>query len=102
MKLYLSTKHIPQLQSLSLTQRLAAMQLAQSKLIGPEKLFLNVLKMLVVIPVFTLIIQISTNWMAIVWALLVTLLYPVLVKPVQYGLCAKYIPQSNTHIQGDK
>jgi hypothetical protein len=102
MKLYLSTKHIPQLQSLSLTQRLAAMQLAQSKLIGPEKLFLNVLKMLVVIPVFTLIIQISTNWMAIVWALLVTLLYPVLVKPVQYGLCAKYIPQPNTHIQGDK
>ena len=102
MKLYLFTKHIPQLQSLSLTQRLAAMQLAQSKLIGPEKLFLNVLKMLVVIPVFTLIIQISTNWMAIVWALLVTLLYPVLVKPVQYGLCAKYIPQPNTHIQGDK
>lgn len=93
MKLYFSTKHIPQLQHLSLTQRLAAMQLAQGKLIGPEKLLLNVLKMLVVIPVFIFIIQTATNWMAIVWALLVTLLYPLLVKPVQYGLCAKYIPQ---------
>ena len=110
MKLYLSTKHIPQLQSLSLTQRLAAMQLAQSKLIGPEKLFLNVLKMLVVIPVFIFIIQTATNWMAIFWALLVTLLYPVIVRPVQYGLCSKYIPQPNpnphtnthTHTQGDE
>jgi hypothetical protein len=102
MKLYFSTKHIPQLQHLSLTQRLAALQLAQSKLIGPEKLFLNVLKMLVVIPVFILIIQMATNWMAIVWALLVTLLYPVLVKPVQYGLCAKYIPQAIPHSEGDK
>ena len=52
MKLYFSTKHMPQLQHLPLTQRLAAMQLAQGKLIGPEKLLLNVLKMLVVIPVF--------------------------------------------------
>jgi hypothetical protein len=43
----------------------------------------------------------ATNWMAIVWALLVTLLYPILVKPVQYGLCAKYIPQTNTHKEGN-
>jgi hypothetical protein len=104
MKLYFSTKHIPQLQHLSLTERLEAMQMAQKKLIGPEKLCLNVLKMLVVIPVFILIIQTATNWMAIFWALLVTLLYPMLVKPVQYGLCAKYIPQPNPHPhpEGDK
>ena len=60
------------------------------------------LKMLVVIPVFIFIIQIATNWMAILWALLVTLLYPMLVKPVQYGLCAKYIPQANPHPEGDE
>jgi hypothetical protein len=112
MKLYFSTKQIPQLRHLPLTERLAAMQMAQSKLIGPEKLCLNVLKMLVVIPVFIFIIQTATNWMAIFWALLVTLLYPVIVRPVQYGLCAKYIPQPNpnphtnththTHTQGDE
>jgi hypothetical protein len=102
MKLYFSTKHIPQLQHLPLTQRLAAIQLAQAKLVGPEKLFLNVLKMLIVIPVFIFIIQMATNWMAIVWALLVTLLYPVVIKPVQYGLCAKYIPQPNPHSNGDE
>ena len=101
MKLYFSTKKIPQLQHLPLTQRLQAIQLAQGKLIGPEKLFLNVLKMLVVIPVFIFIIQMATNWMAIIWALLVTLLYPMLVKPVQYGLCAKYIPQPHPNPEGD-
>ncbi len=101
MKLYFSSKQIPQLSDLTLTERLAAMQLAQNKLIGPEKLLLNVLKMLVVIPVFTFIIQTSTNWMAIVWALLVTLLYPAVVKPVQYALCAKYIPQSHPHPEGE-
>jgi hypothetical protein len=100
MKLYFSSKQIPQLRDLSLTERLAAMQLAQNKLVGPEKLLLNVLKMLVVIPVFIFIIQTSTNWMAIVWALLVTLLYPAVVKPVQYTLCAKYIPQSQPHPEG--
>ena len=94
MKLYFSTKHIPQLQTLSLTQRLAAVQAAQSKLIGPEKLLLNILKMLVVIPLFIFIIQIANNWTAILWALLVTMLYPIIIKPVQYGLCAKHIPES--------
>jgi hypothetical protein len=102
MKLYFSTKQIPQLQHLTLTQRLAAIQLAQSKLIGPEKLLLNVLTMLIVIPIFIFIIQTSTNWTAIIWALLVTLLYPALVKPMQYGLCAKYIPQPNPHNEGDE
>jgi hypothetical protein len=103
MKLYFSTKQIPQLQHLSLTQRLAAVQLAQGKLIGPEKLLLNVLKMLVVIPVFIFIIQTASNWMAILWALLITLLYPMFVKPVQYGLCAKHIPEpkANPHPEGD-
>lgn len=96
MKLYFSTKHIPQLQGLTLTQRLAAMQLANKKLIGPEKLLLNVLKMCVVIPAFVLIIQVANNWLALLWALLVTLLYPAVVKPIQYGLCAKYIPQPSS------
>jgi len=101
MRLYFSTKKIPQIQHLPLTQRLAAIQIAQKKLIGPEKLFLNILKMLIVIPVFIFIIQIATNWMAILWALLVTLLYPMLVKPVQYSLCAKYISQPNPLPEGD-
>jgi hypothetical protein len=99
MKFYFSTRQIPQLKDLALTSRLDAVQTAHKKLIGPEKLLLNLLKMLLVIPIFILILQAADSWLAIIWALLVTLFYPLLIKPVQYGLCAKYIPDH--HSQGD-
>ncbi|MGJ8680097.1 DUF6170 family protein [Paraglaciecola sp.] len=99
MNIYFSTKHIPQLAALPLTERLAAIQVAQRKLTGPEKLLLNVLKLILVIPIFVFIIQISTNWLAIIWALLITLLFPLIIKPVHLGLCVKYIP--HIHTQGD-
>ena len=99
MKLYFSTKQIPQLQHLPLSQRIEKLQLAERKLTGPEKLLLNLLKLCVVIPIFVFIIQISNNWLALVWALLTTLLYPLIIKPVHLGLCVKYIPHA--HRKGD-
>jgi hypothetical protein len=94
MKLYFSTKSIPQLRELGLTARLEAIQKAERRLTGPEKLLLNLLKLCIVVPIFVLIIQVAQNWLAIIWALLVTLLYPLLVKPIHYGLVAKYIPKA--------
>jgi hypothetical protein len=99
MKLYFSTRQIPQLQDMSLVERLEQINLAQKKLIGPEKLLLNVLKLCILIPVFVFILQSSDSWFSLVWALLVALLYPILLKPIQYGICAKYIPQITK--QGD-
>ena len=99
MKLYFSTRQIPQLQDMPLVERLEQINLAQKKLIGPEKLLLNVLKLCILIPVFVFILQASDSWFSLVWALLVALLYPILLKPIQYGICAKYIPQITK--QGD-
>ncbi|KXI28142.1 DUF6170 family protein [Paraglaciecola hydrolytica] len=94
MKLYFSSKQIPQLQHLSLPQRLDALQTAQKKLTGPEKLLLNLLKLVMLVPVFVLILQVSNNWLALLWALLVSLLYPLIIKPMEFGLCIKYLSQS--------
>ena len=99
MKLYFSSKQIPQLQSHSLTERLTLLQEAQKKLTGPEKLLLNVLKLLIFIPVFVLILQVSTNWWALVWVFLLFLLYPIVIKPIQFGLCAQYL--SHTKPRGN-
>jgi hypothetical protein len=93
MKLYFSTKSIPKLQALGLTARLKAIQKAEKRLTGPEKLLLNLLKLCIVVPIFIFIIQVSENWLAIIWALFITLLYPLLVKPIHLGLVEKYIPQ---------
>jgi hypothetical protein len=100
MKLYFSSKQIPQLRHLSLTQRLDALQAAQKKLTGPEKLLLNVVKLLILIPVFVLILQVSNNWFALLWALLLSLLYPLLIKPMEFGLCVKYLSQKSLELHG--
>ncbi|TDF39947.1 hypothetical protein EYS14_08365 [Alteromonadaceae bacterium M269] len=91
MKLYFSTRQIPTLSSLPLTKRLEKIEEANKKMSKPEVWFLNLLKLLILIPIFIFILQISSNWTALLWAILVTLAYPLLLKPIQYGLCAKYI-----------
>lgn len=93
MKFYLSTRHIPGLRDLSLAERMAALEAASKKLTTPEKTLLNVLKLLVIVPVFVFIMRTASDWTSLLWALLVFLLYPLVVKPLQYSLCAKYIKQ---------
>jgi hypothetical protein len=93
MKIYFSSKNIPGLANLPLTQRLAVIAQAQQKLTVPEKFYLNLIKLAILLPVFILIFRSSDSWFSLVWAALVALVYPLVLKPIQYGLCAKYIPQ---------
>ncbi len=96
MKLYFSTKQIPQLASLSLPDRIAAMDKAAAKMSVPEKTLLNVLKLLVFVPAFAFILRTATDWTSLLWALGVFILYPVFVKPMQYSICAKHLPANIT------
>ena len=91
MKIYTSTKNIPALADKPLTERMAMLEEAAKKMSVPEKTLLNVLKLLVIVPVFALILQVADNWTSLVWASLILLLYPLLVKPIQYSLSAKYL-----------
>nr|WP_289847279.1 DUF6170 family protein [Alteromonas sp. C1M14] len=91
--MYFSTRQIPGLESYSLAERMQIITSAAKKLTVPEKTLLNVLKLLVIVPVFVLIIRTSADWRSLLWAFLVFLLYPLIVKPIQYSLCAKYVPQ---------
>lgn len=93
MKLYFSTKQIPQLRDLSLQQRMVALEHAALKMTVPERSLLNVLKLLIIVPVFVFILQASENWYALVWAALVLLVYPLFIKPLQYSLSAKYLAE---------
>lgn len=95
MKFYFLTRHLPGLEHLSLQQRLAKIQAAHKHLSGPEKLLLNVVKLLIIIPLFVVILRTSDNWWALLWALLITLAYPIILKPLHHGLCAKYLVKSD-------
>ena len=92
MALYFSTRSIPQLQHLPLPERVQLLETAAKQLTVPEKTLLNVLKLLVFVPVFALIMRTATDWTSLLWAAGVFLLYPLLVKPIQYSLSAKYLP----------
>ncbi|MEG3768424.1 DUF6170 family protein [Alteromonas sp. 14N.309.X.WAT.G.H12] len=91
--MYFSTRQIPALKSYSLAQRMQIINSAAKMLTVPEKTLLNVLKLLVIVPVFVFIIRTSANWHSLLWAFLVFLLYPLIIKPIQYSLCAKYVPR---------
>ncbi|MBF7072214.1 hypothetical protein ISG33_02210 [Glaciecola sp. MH2013] len=91
MKIYTSTKHIPQLKDKPLTERIAIMEDAAKHMSVPEKAMLNVLKLLVLVPVFIFLLRISTDWTSLIWAALILALYPILVKPIQYSLCVKHL-----------
>ncbi|WP_414830040.1 DUF6170 family protein [Alteromonas sp. H39] len=93
MRLYFTTRNIPALSGLPLEERVHRLEKAARKLTIPEKTLLNVLKLLIIVPVFALILRTAENWHSLLWAALVFLLYPLAVKPIQYSLCAKYLPE---------
>jgi hypothetical protein len=92
MKVYFSTKQIPQLMDLPLSQRLDLLRKAENKLSVPEKLLLNICKLIIIIPVFALLLRTGEDWVAPLWAMLFMLAYPLILKPFQYSLCVKYLP----------
>jgi len=93
MKFYSSPKKIPQLRDLPLRKRMLALEHAALKMSVPERSLLNVLKLMIIIPVFIFILQASDNWLALLWAGLALLVYPFFIKPLQYSLSAKYLPE---------
>lgn len=93
MKFYFSTRQIPQLRDLPLQQRMIALEKAALKMTVPERTLLNILKLMVIVPVFLFILRVSEDWTALGWAALVFIFYPLVVKPMQYSLSAKYLPK---------
>jgi hypothetical protein len=96
LKIYTSTKNIPELSGLSVTERMAVLENAANKLSIPEKTLLNIIKLLVIVPIFALLLRAVESWWSLAWAGLVLLIYPLFVKPLQYSLSAKYIKLKKT------
>jgi hypothetical protein len=90
--MYFSIRQIPALRGLKLTTQIALVHQATKRLTVPEKTLLNVLKLVIIVPIFAFILRTSQDWTSLIWAFVIFLLYPLLIKPIQYSLCAKYIP----------
>jgi len=95
MKFYFSTRNIPGMQQLPLTQRVQLLQQASNKMTLPEKMLLNLIKLAILVPAFILIFRASDSWSALLWAGLIFLLYPLVLKPLQNSISAKYLKQED-------
>ncbi|HBN87693.1 DUF6170 family protein [Rheinheimera aquimaris] len=86
--LYLNSRNIPELAGLNFPQRMAVIRKAADNLPVPTKISLNLLKLLILVPLFLLIAR-SDGWMIAGYALLLVVLYPLITRPVTFALCRK-------------
>jgi len=76
-----NTRKIPELAELTYTQRMQVLALAKSKLSLPKKALLNIMKFMLIAPVF-LLIATEKSWSVLSWVILLFFLYPLITKPL--------------------
>ncbi|SEK47920.1 hypothetical protein SAMN05216262_101456 [Colwellia chukchiensis] len=98
MTIYFSSNKIPALQDFSLHQRQAILALAQAKLTAPEKLVLNIIKLLMLIPPFLFIANLQGMAMLVSVAV-VLLAYFFLLRPIMLFFSLKYLDKAIAQYQ---
>ncbi|MBZ9610276.1 DUF6170 family protein [Rheinheimera maricola] len=86
--LYLNSRNIPELVGLSFAQRMAVIRKAADNLPVPTKITLNIIKLLVLIPLFLLIAR-ADGWAIAGYIVLLIVAYPAITRPLTFALCQK-------------
>lgn len=86
--LYLNSQNIPELAGLTFAQRMTVIRKAADNLPVPTKITLNIIKLLVLVPLFLLIAR-AEGWAIAGYALLLLVVYPLITRPVTFALCRK-------------
>ncbi len=90
--LYLNSQKIPELAGLNFAQRMQVLRKAADSLPAPTKITLNIIKLLVLVPLFLLIAR-ADGWAIAGYAALLLVLYPLLTRPLTFALCQKNLQQ---------
>ncbi|OBP15802.1 hypothetical protein A5320_07810 [Rheinheimera sp. SA_1] len=97
--LYWNSQSLPELKGLNFRERMAVIRRASDLLPVPKKLLLNVLKLLVLIPPFLAIARAATIPEALLWAVLLVLVYPLLTRPLTFLLVGPQLRQARHQLQ---
>lgn len=84
--LYFSSRAIPELAGLDLQQRMQVIRQAADQLPAPTKVILNIIKLLILTPLFLLMAR-SSGWEIIGYIVLLLISYPVITRPITFALC---------------
>ena len=90
MKLIFSTKQIPALAELPLSERISRLQQAEIKMNVPEKLTLNLLKSCMLIPPFFYIANQKVLF-SIIFVILSLISYFIIFLPIKFNFLKKYL-----------
>lgn len=93
MKFYFSSADVTQLASFSPVERRQIIEMAASKLAAPEKLLLNIIKLLILIPPFIMLARIDSWWLFLPLVLLLVG-YFVIVRPITLYFVVKHIDEA--------
>jgi high-affinity K+ transport system ATPase subunit B len=85
---YLNSQRIPELAGLTFAQRMAVVRNAADSLSTPVKVALNIVKLVVLVPLFLLIAR-ADGWMIVAYVVLLLLVYPLITRPLTFALCRK-------------
>jgi hypothetical protein len=97
--LYWNSQSLPELKGLNFRERMAVIRRASDLLPVPQKLLLNVLKLLVLIPPFMAIARAASLTEAFLWSLLLVLIYPLLTRPLTFVLVGPLLRQARHQLQ---
>lgn len=88
MSLYFTTQHIPELAGLNFQQRMAVVKQAVNQLSVPQKVLLNLLKVIVLVHFFSVLARFE-GWLLIPYLLGAGLIYPLVINPVSFMMSRK-------------
>ena len=100
--LYWNSRSIPELNELNFRDRMSVLRKATGQLPTPKKLVLNLLKLLVLIPLFLAIARSGSFVEAIAWCGLLLLIYPLVTRPVTFALTKPLLRQARYQFEQQK
>jgi len=90
MAIYFSSRNIPQLENLNFAERQTQLANAAKKLTPPEKLIINLIKLLIVVPMFLYMAWLD-GWAVALPPVLGFLAYVIIYRPVYLKIVSRHL-----------
>lgn len=100
--LYWNSQSLPQLQGLNFRERMAVIRRASDMLPIPQKLVLNIFKLVVLVPPFMAIARSGSITEGALWALLLVIVYPLLTRPITFFLIDSLLTQARQQLKNQQ
>jgi hypothetical protein len=94
MKMFWNSQQIPALKGLNFRDRMQVIRTATDSLAVPQKLALNLLKLVVLIPLFLLIARAPSVLQGLGYGVILLIVYPLVTRPITFWLIADRLRQA--------